>query len=242
MKVPTRCLGLVAGAAIILASGASLAQKSGGVLKMQLMDTPPSASIHEEGTVSAVVPFMGLFNNLVMFDQNVARNSLESIVPDLATSWAWSDDGKRLAFKLRQGVKWHDGSPFTAKDVACTFDFLTDPEKLRRSPRAAWWWNLEKVAVEGDFDVTIHLKRRQPAFLALLASGYTPVYPCHIPTADMRRKPVGTGPFKFVEFKMNEGIKLVRNPDYWKPGRPYLDGIEFTIIPDRSTRMLSFIA
>ena len=64
MKVPTRCLGLVAGAAIILASGASLAQKSGGVLKMQLMDTPPSASIHEEGTVSAVVPFMGLYNNL----------------------------------------------------------------------------------------------------------------------------------------------------------------------------------
>src|SRR5258708_6915891 len=58
----------------------------------------------------------------------------------------------------------------------------------------------------------------------------------------MWRKPVGTGPFKFVEFKMKEGIKLVRNPDYWKPGRPYLDGIEFTIIPDRSTRMLAFIA
>ena len=56
----------------------------------------------------------------------------------------------------------------------------------------------------------------------------------------MRRKPIGTGPFKFVEFKMNEGIKLAKNPDYWKPGRPYLDGIEYTIIADRSTRMLSF--
>jgi peptide/nickel transport system substrate-binding protein len=242
MKSPTRCLGVFAAAAIVLASGTSFAQKSGGVLKMQLMDTPPSASIHEEGTVSAVVPFMSLFNNLVLFDQNVARNSLDSIVPDLAASWAWSDDGKRLSFKLRQGVKWHDGKPFTAKDVACTFEFVTDPEKLRRSPRAAWWWNLEKVTVESDYDVTIHLKQRQPAFLALLASGYTPIYPCHIPTADMRRKPVGTGPFKFVEFKMNEGVKLTRNPDYWKPGRPYLDGIEFTIIPDRSTRMLSFIA
>src|SRR5437899_11286634 len=104
MKVPTRCLGLAAAAAIVLTSGASLAQKSGGVLKMQLMDTPPSASIHEEGTVSAVVPFMGLFNNLVMFDQNVARNSLESIVPDLATSWAWGDEGKPLALQVRQGL------------------------------------------------------------------------------------------------------------------------------------------
>ena len=64
MKIPTRCLGLVAAAAIVLASGASLAQKSGGVLKMQHMDTPPSASIHEEGTVSAVVPFMGALSTI----------------------------------------------------------------------------------------------------------------------------------------------------------------------------------
>src|SRR5260370_12724099 len=56
----------------------------------------------------------------------------------------------------------------------------------------------------------------------------------------MRRKPIGTGPFKFVEFKMNQSIKLTKNTDYWKPGRPYLDGLEYTIIPDRSTRMLAF--
>ena len=242
MTSPTRCLGMAAAAAIVLASGTSFAQKSGGVLKMQLMDTPPSASIIEEGTVSAVVPFMAVFNNLVLFDQNVARNSMDSIVPDLATGWKWSDDGRQLAFKLRSGVKWHDGQPFTGKDVACTFEFLTDPEKLRRSPRAAWWWNVDKVTVESDTDVTFHLKQRQPAFLALLASGYTPIYPCHVPTADMRKKPIGTGPFKFVEFKMKEYVRLTRNPDYWKKGRPYLDGIEFTIIPDRSTRMLAFIA
>src|SRR5260370_158439 len=150
MKIPARCLGLVAAAAIVLASGASFAQKSGGILKMQLMDTPPSASIHEEGTVSAVVPFMSLFNNLVLFDQNVARNSMDSIVPDLASSWTWSDDGKRLAFKLRQGVKWHDGKPFTAKDVPCTFDLLTDPEKHRPSPPAARCGKLEHVKVETD--------------------------------------------------------------------------------------------
>ncbi|MCA0250338.1 MAG: ABC transporter substrate-binding protein, partial [Proteobacteria bacterium] len=227
---------------MVLAPGSGWSQKTGGVLKIQHMDTPPSASIHEEATVSVAVPFMALYNNLVVFDQNVAKNSFESIVPDLATSWSWSGDGKQLAFKLREGVKWHDGKPFTSKDVVCTFDLLLGEDKLRRNPRSAWWGNVEKATAGGDFDVTLHLKQPQPSLLALLASGYSPIYPCHVPAADMRRKPVGTGPFKLAEFRMNEGIKLVKNPDYWKKGRPYLDGIEYSIIPDRSTRMLSFIA
>src|SRR5207302_221671 len=70
--------------------------------------------------------------------------------------------------------------------------------------------------------------------------GVSPVYPCHIMPLQMRQHPIGTGPFKFVEFKPNESIKLTRNPDYWKPDRPYLDGIEFTIIPNRSTAILAF--
>jgi peptide/nickel transport system substrate-binding protein len=86
------------------------------------------------------------------------------------------------------------------------------------------------------------LKRPQPAILALIASGYTPVYPCHVSPRDMRQHPIGTGPFKFVEFKPNESIRLARNPDYWKPGRPYLDGIEYTIIANRSTAILAFTA
>jgi peptide/nickel transport system substrate-binding protein len=216
------------------------AQKSGGVLRIQHMDTPPSASIHEEATISTAVPFMSLYNNLVMFDQHVPRNSFESIVPDLATSWSWSADGTKLAFKLREGVKWHDGKPFTSKDVVCTIDLLLGKGGLRRNPRGAWYGNVEKATAEGDLDVTIHLKQPQPALLALLASGYSPIYPCHVSAADMRRRPIGTGPFKFVELKMNEGVKLAKNTSYWKPGRPYLDAIEFTVIPDRSTRMLSF--
>jgi peptide/nickel transport system substrate-binding protein len=243
MKARAGCFALAAvAAAMVLAPSSGWSQKTGGVLKIQHMDTPPSASIHEEATVSVAVPFMALYNNLVVFDQNVAKNSFESIVPDLATSWSWSDDGKQLAFKLREGVKWHDGKPFTSKDVVCTFDLLLSADKLRRNPRSAWWGNVEKATTGSDFDVTLHLKQPQPSLLALLASGYSPIYPCHIPSADMRRKPVGTGPFKLAEFKMNEGIKLVKNHDYWKKGKPYLDGIEYTIIPDRSTRMLSFIA
>ncbi|WP_231714819.1 ABC transporter substrate-binding protein [Enhydrobacter aerosaccus] len=230
-------------AALVCASPV-FAQKSGGILKMYHRDNPPSASIHEEATNSTVVPFMAVFNNLVLYDQSKPQNSPDDIVPDLADSWSWSADGKDLTFKLHPGVKWHDGQPFTAEDVVCTLNLLTGKgeDKLRRNPRLTWYTNVDSTSTNGDLEVTIHLKRPQPSFLSLLASGYSPIYPCHIPSAQMRTKPIGTGPFKFVEFKQNEGIKLTRNPDYWKKGRPYLDGIEFTIVPNRATAILSFVS
>ena len=218
------------------------AQKSGGILRQYIIDSPASMSIHEETTVVAERPMMGVMNNLVMFDQHVAQNSLASILPDLATDWAWDEDGTRLTFHLREAVKWHDGKPFTAADVKCTWDLLQGKaaEKLRVNPRKAWYTNLVEVATNGDREATFVLKRPQPAFLALLASGMSPVYPCHVTPAQMRQHPIGTGPFKFVEYKPNEHIKVTRNPDYWKPGRPYLDGIDHTIIADRkSTRLNS---
>ena len=229
---------------LISVSGPVFAQKQGGVLKMYHRDSPGSASIHEEATFSTNTPFMPVFNNLVIYKQDVAQNSMDSIVPDLATSWAWSADKTKLTFKLREGVKWHDGKPFTAKDVKCTFDMLMDKSeaKFRKNPRKTWYDNVTEVSTNGDFEATFALKRPQPALLALLASGYSPVYPCHVSPGDMRTHPIGTGPFKFVEFKQNESIKLVRNPDYWKKGLPHLDGIEFTIIPNRSTAILAFVA
>ena len=239
---------LVAAAAALLAAStladAALAQKRGGILKAQHRDTPPSGSIHEEATNSTVSPYMGVFNNLIMYDQHKPQNSLETIVPDLATEWTWSDDFTRLTFKLRDGVKWHDGKPMTAKDVECTWNLLLGKSetKLRKNPRKSWYTNLDKVTTNGDFEATFHLKRPQPAFIGLLASGYSPVYPCHVAPADMRTKPVGTGPFKFVELKQNEYIKFARNENYWKQDRPYLDGVEWTIIKSSATRALAFIA
>src|SRR5580692_10862832 len=241
-------LGAIAIAVPILvasaAAGPALAQKSGGILKMYSPDSPASVSIHEEATVFAEGPMMGVFNNLVMFDQHVPQNSLQSIVPDLATGWSWNEDGTELTLPLREGVVWHDGKPFTARDVQCTFDMLTgkSSDKLRVNPRKSWYANIDRVAANGDYEVTFHLKRAQPAFLTFLASGYSPVYPCHVPARDMRSHPIGTGPFKFVEFKPNESIKVTRNPDYWKKDRPYLDGIEYTIIKNVSTGVLAFVA
>ena len=98
--------------------------KQGGILKFYHRDSPGSASIHEGATYSVNIPFMPVYNNLIVYNQHVAQNSIESIVPDLAESWAWSGDNKTLTFKLKQGVKWHDGKPFTSADVKCTFDLL----------------------------------------------------------------------------------------------------------------------
>jgi peptide/nickel transport system substrate-binding protein len=239
--------GRVAGCLVALTlvfGGSAAAQKRGGVLTMPLIDTPPSPSLHEEATVSVVVPFMSMFNNLVMFDQHQMQNRVDTIVPDLATKWAWDETRTKLTFTLREGVTFHDGKPFTSADVKCTWDMVSGlaPGKIRKSPRQLWYANVKEITVNGPTEVTFHLNRPQPSLLSMLASGYSPVYPCHVPSAQMRTKPIGTGPFKFVEYRMNEIVRLERNPDYWKKGLPYLDGIEVSIVPNRATRMLGLIA
>jgi len=237
----------VSSAALMMAAPA-LAQKQGGTLRISHRDNPPSASIHEESTISVVQPFMAVFNNLVVFDPKQKVNSPDHIVPDLAESWKWSDDNTKLTFKLRQGVKWHDGKPFTSADVKCTFESLMGDDDggkstiIRKNPRKIWYKHLKSVDTNGDFEVTFALDAPQPSLLTMLAGGYSPVYSCHTPDRVMRSKPIGTGPFKVVDFKRNESIKLVKNPDYWKKGQPYLDAIDWKIVPNRSTRILGFVS
>ena len=208
--------GLVAAGSLLIAlwaTNSAFAQKAGGILKISHFDSPASMSPLEESTAAAVRPTMGVFNNLVVYDQNVPQNSMRSIVPELATGWSTNEEGTELVFPLRQGVKWHDGKPFTAQDVKCTWDLLAGKtsEKLRINPRKSWYGNVEEVTPNGDFQVTFRLKRPQPALLALLASGWAPIYPCHVSPRDMRNHPIGTGPFKFVEFKPNEVIQVTKN-------------------------------
>jgi peptide/nickel transport system substrate-binding protein len=240
-----RSYAVAAGLLIVLsAASEALAQKQGGILRQYIIDSPASMSIHEETTVVAERPMMGVMNNLVLFDQHVKQNSLSDIVPELATDWAWDEDGTKLTFHLRRDVKWHDGKPFTSADVKCTWDLVQGKaaQKLRVNPRKSWYTNLTDITTNGDYEATFVLQRPQPAFIALLATGMSPVYPCHVSPAQMRQHPIGTGPFKFVEFKPNERIAVTRNPDYWKPGLPYLDGIEYTILRNRSTAILAFVA
>src|SRR5258708_14945633 len=126
--------------AMSLAPGA-FAQQSGGTLKIGHFDSPASMSMLEESTLAVNRPMMGAFNNLVMFKQDEPQNTLDTIEPELATSWSWSEDGKELTFPLRHGVKWHDGKPFTAADVKCTLDLLQGKaaEKLRINPLKSWF-------------------------------------------------------------------------------------------------------
>jgi peptide/nickel transport system substrate-binding protein len=230
--------------AFAVAAMPAAAQTPGGVLRVYHRDNPPSASIHEEATISTAQPFSPVFNNLIMFNQHSERNDPEDLTAELATEWSWNDDHTRLTFKLREGVRWHDGKPFTSADVKCTWDTVAGHRSAgwRKSPRRGWYTNLKEVVTNGEHEVTFVLGRPQPAFISFLATGLSPVYPCHVDGRVMRQAPIGTGPFRVDEFRPNTSIRLVRNPDYWKPGRPYLDGIEYRIIRSRSTRVLAFVA
>ena len=178
-----RTLRIVAASALLIAisaSGTAFAQKQGGILKTYDPDSPGGLSIQEEATVFARGPMMGVFNNLIMYDQHVPQNSLASIVPDLASSWSWNEEGTALTFQLRHGIKFHDGKPFTARDVKCTWDLRMDlaPEKLRVNPGKSAFYNLAEVTTNGAWEVTFHLKRPQPAFPMLLAGDTSGIYPC----------------------------------------------------------------
>src|SRR4029077_2718062 len=129
-------MAVVALVTAISAAAPAFSQKQGGILRLSHFDSPASMSILEESTRAAEQPMMHVFNNLVMYKQDVPQTSMQSIVPDLATSWSWNEEGTELTFPLRQGVKWHDGKPFTAADVKCTWDLLTGKasDKLRINP------------------------------------------------------------------------------------------------------------
>ena len=159
---------------------------------------------------------------------------------ELAERWSWQDGYRNLVFFLRKGVKWHDGQPFTSKDVKFTFDMVREaPEaqtKLRLNPRKDWYANIEAIEAADPYTVVFRLKRPQPSIMMMLASGQSPVYPAHVPVAEQRNRCVGTGPFKFKEWRRGEFVEYVKNPDYFVKGRPYLDGLKYVIISERGTR------
>src|SRR5512132_1561707 len=159
--------------------------KRGGVLVGVLPeDLPTGFSIHEAATISAVWPLSPCYSNLVIFDPLKAIEKPETVIPELAERWSWQDNYRNLVLFLRKNVKWHDGQPFTSKDVKYTFDMLREsPDataKLRINPRKDWYANLEAVEAADPHTVVFRLKRPQPGLLNMLASGYTPIYAAHV--------------------------------------------------------------
>src|SRR5262245_9337492 len=215
--------------------------KYGGVLVTSPLSATPSLSPHEESTIATVQQASPCFNNLVYYDPAKKQESVDTIVPELAEKWSWQDGHKNLVFFLRQDVKWHDGKPFTSADVKYTFDAVRGAAdakaKLKVNPRKLWYENVEAIETPDARTVVFRLKRPQPSLILMLASGYSPVYPAHVPLAEFKNRCVGTGPFKLKENKPGELVEYVKNPDYFMKGRPYLDGIKFVIIRDRSTQI-----
>jgi len=225
---------------LFLALGAApaLAQKYGGTLRGVLTEMWPSLSMHEDASVSTIWPAIPMYNNLLLYDPTQLRDGRATLAGELAESWAWSEGGRRLTFKLRQGVAWHDGKPFTSADVKYTFDLVRDvpAKRLKLNPRKQWYENVAELRTNGDFEVSFVLKEPQPGLLNLLASAYALIYPAHVDPAELRTRAVGTGPFMLKEAVPDAKIAMVRNPRYFVKGRPYLDGLEYTIIKSRPSR------
>jgi peptide/nickel transport system substrate-binding protein len=241
MRLTISVLVLVLAIAIVAGPALSQAPKSGGTLTLTLReDLAQGFAIHETATISVVWPAMPCFSNLVLFDPLKKTESMDTIIGELAERWSWQDNGRNLVFFLRKDVKWHDGRPFTSRDVKYTYDMVREaPDaqaKLRINPRKDWYANVEGIEAPDPHTVVFRLKRPQPSILMMLASGYSPVYPAHVPPAELRTRCVGTGPFKLKEWRKGEFIEYVKNPDYFVPGRPYLDGLRYVVIQERGTR------
>src|SRR5438093_4960997 len=245
--VAALCLLTLIGAALLAGPAESQAPRSGGTLKvMHREDTPQGFAVHETSTISTVWPSSPCFNNLVYFDPLKPKESVDTIIGELAEKWSWQDHYRNLVFFLRKDVKWHDGKPFTSKDVKFTFDMVREapdaPAKLRINPRKDWYANVEAVELPDTYTAVFRLKKPQPSLLLMLASGYTPVYAAHVPPADYRTNCVGTGPFKVKEWRKGEYVEYVKNPDYFVKGRPYLDGLKYFVILERGTRQAAIQA
>lgn len=174
-----------------------------------------------------------------VFDGLLSYDAEQKPVPALATSWSVSDDNLAITFNLRKGVKWHDGKDFTSADVR--FSFLEVLKKVHPRGRVTFE-PITDVETPDPYTAIFRLKRPAPVILSSLNTTEAEIVPKHlyegtdIRTNPYNAKPVGTGPFKFKEWKKGQYVELERNPDYWDTGKPYLDRVIFRTIPDAAGR------
>jgi peptide/nickel transport system substrate-binding protein len=240
------CLGLV----IVLAACSGPDRDEGPVDVRHGQDVPAYGDILVEGSIgdaSNLIPLLAtdnashsisglIFNGLVKYDRDL------NVVGDLAESWEISKDGLVITFHLRKGVRWHDGQPLTAEDVLFTYRLTIDP----KTPTAYAGDFLKVKKAEVLDPHTFRVTYDKPFAPALMSWG-SAVMPKHlmegkdVTKSPLARHPIGTGPYRFKEWKTGQKIVLVSNPDYFE-GRPYIDGRVMRIIPDMATMFLELRA
>lgn len=210
----------------------------GGTLNMIVQPEPPMLMVGLNTQGPTLYVAGQIYQSLLSYDAKL------NPMPQLAKSWTISEDGLTYSFKLEEGVKWHDGQPFSAADVVFTAnDFLTAVHPRWRPISEAY---VESVTAPDANTVEFKLKKPFSAFIYGFELSSFPIMPKHIyegtdfRTNPANNTPIGTGPFKLKEWQRGSFIHLVRNEDYWKEGQPYLDELYFRVIPDAASRSIAF--
>ena len=225
-------LGVIVASAVLISSN-SWAQKAGGTLIQIVQPEPPSLApyLSTSGPIGLVAP--KIYQGLLDYDLDL------NVVPELAKSFDVSEDGLTVTFKLQKGVTWHDGKPFTSADVEFTIMHVL--KKFHpRGPNS--FKEVTEIQTPDEHTAIFKLAKPAPYMMRAFSAYESPMVPKHllegtdIRSAKLGNNPVGTGPFKFVEWKKGQYIRLDKNENYWKEGLPLLDRVVARVIPDASTR------
>jgi peptide/nickel transport system substrate-binding protein len=209
--------------------------RRGGILLAAIGADPPSLDPHQESTFANIQLVAPLYSTLLQFDPLDSSK----IIGDVGTDWKVSPDGLSVTVKVRQDIKFHDGSPLSSADVKATWDKIVFPPEGVRSTRKAHYAVVKGVEAPDPATVVFRLKHPSASFLANLASPWNVIFPKKYLDKDpnhFKNNVVGSGPFKFKNYTRGSTFEGERNPDYHVKGRPYLDGYKFFISPETSVR------
>lgn len=226
------------GTAAPAAAASSVQPQTGGILSQRLQTDPATLDIHQTSTYGAVWPEAPCYNQIIQFDP---KEPDTKIIPDLADAYEVGGDGLSIVFHLHPGVKFHDGSAFTSADAKATIDWIKNPPGKTASPRQGVLATVTSVEVPDAQTIKLILSRPTPSLLLNLSTHYMAVSSMpDLDKGDAGTNMNGTGPFKLKSYTRGVGIELERNPNYFVPGRPYLDGLKYSIVPDENTAFTGF--
>ncbi len=226
---------VVAVAATAVPASAADTPRRGGILLAAIAAEPPSLDPHQESTFANIQLVAPFYSTLLQFDPF----NYPKIIGDVATDWTIAKDGKTYTFKIRQGIRFHDGSPLTSADVKASYDKIVFPPAGVRSTRKTGYSAIEKIDAPDPTTVVFHLKFPAASLLANLASPWNVIFPKKYLDQDpnyFKTHVIGSGPFKFKSYTHGSMLEGERNPDYFVKDRPYLDGFKFFISTETSAR------